>query len=109
MLFYCIHILLLLLFLLSQPPPNSTLFPYTTLFRSIDDIILFSPLTKEQIMDIIGLSLKGLEHRLKDRDMRLELTDRKSTRLNSSHVSISYAVFCLKKKISIKSTSAHDG
>ncbi len=40
----------------------------------IDDIILFSPLTKEQIMDIIGLSLKGLEHRLKDRDMRLELT-----------------------------------
>lgn len=41
----------------------------------IDDIILFSPLTKEQIMDIIGLSLKGLEHRLKDRDMRLELTD----------------------------------
>ena len=41
----------------------------------IDDIILFSPLTKNQIMEIIGLSLSGLEKRLLDRDMRLELTD----------------------------------
>ena len=41
----------------------------------IDDIILFSPLTKSQIMDIISLSLKGLENRLKDRDMSLEITD----------------------------------
>lgn len=41
----------------------------------IDDIILFSPLTKTQIMDIIGLSLVGLEKKLKDRDMSLELTE----------------------------------
>src|SRR5690349_24014401 len=64
-------------------PPRSTLFPYTTLFRSkelkIDDntIVVFS-------------GDNGPEE--------LEKTDRKSTRLNSSHVEISYAVFCLKKK-----------
>src|SRR5437899_9522440 len=64
-------------------PPRSTLFPYTTLFRSID--LLF----------VEGLRDPG-RHRWRT-DL---LTDRKSTRLNSSHLGISYAVFCLKKKTS---------
>src|ERR1039457_1948441 len=58
-------------------PPRSTLFPYTTLFRS-----------KSQEC------IEGRQHR----DLRLHYTDRKSTRLNASHLVISYAVFCLKKK-----------
>src|SRR5688500_19893071 len=63
-------------------PPTTTLFPYTTLFRSI--------------------VLHGAHPRLLSRDRlrhALSLGDRKSTRLNSSHLVISYAVFCLKKKI----------
>src|SRR5436305_7767312 len=66
-------------------PPRSTLFPYTTLFRSCRDSVL---------PGIAGLlaDLKGF---------RQALLDRKSTRLNSSHVRISYAVFCLKKKKNI--------
>src|SRR5438309_8574798 len=64
-----------------RPPPRSTLFPYTTLFRS--------SLT---MGDPGGTCIKTM------RDCRQE-SDRKSTRLNSSHSSISYAVFCLKKKI----------
>src|SRR3989442_1918556 len=64
-------------------PPRSTLFPYTTLFRS--DLI-------EQAMpELIQLGLQIVVIGTGDRD-------RKSTRLNSSHVRISYAVFCLKKK-----------
>src|SRR5207249_7339465 len=66
-------------------PPRSTLFPYTTLFRS----------TKE------AAKVNSTCHtRLPS--MRRATSDRKSTRLNSSHVSISYAVFCLKKKKKIK-------
>src|SRR5690554_7689712 len=68
-------------FLLVRRPPRSTLFPYTTLFRSI-------PLLDEFVHGLPG-SLQAA---------RLEIQDRKSTRLNSSHVRISYAVFCLKKK-----------
>src|SRR5690242_21491585 len=72
-------------------PPRSTLFPYTTLFRSLD---------------LGGASLDHVERGLAEHalDLALELAhagltrDRKSTRLNSSHMSISYAVFCLKKK-----------
>src|SRR5438067_2627425 len=64
-------------------PPRSTLFPYTTLFRS------YACLGKRLDEEIL----------VPDRGVRIErLLDRKSTRLNSSHVSISYAVFCLKKK-----------
>src|SRR5438309_8470744 len=62
-------------------PPRSTLFPYTTLFRSPDATCVAS----------------GMNRLLLDCD-RMETGDRKSTRLNSSHSSISYAVFCLKKK-----------
>src|SRR2546430_12191616 len=63
-------------------PPRSTLFPYTTLFRS------------RHFAEVLDRKHGG-EHRLKPAIIAL---DRKSTRLNSSHSQISYAVFCLKKK-----------
>src|SRR5690349_22184397 len=74
-------------------PPRSTLFPYTTLFRSrpklgFDKILLFG----------IGVPAKFSELVFRSVVTRVLTTDRKSTRLNSSHVEISYAVFCLKKK-----------
>src|SRR5690554_7657905 len=67
-------------------PPRSTLFPYTTLFRSLG-----MGTTTLPINDIYQSFEAGLQKSLVD-------VDRKSTRLNSSHVRISYAVFCLKKK-----------
>src|SRR2546421_8975390 len=70
-------------------PPRSTLFPYTTLFRSIE---VPQGLTGE----VPQLGMVPLGFQLGDDDDRQE--DRKSTRLNSSHDQISYAVFCLKKK-----------
>src|SRR5438874_9083257 len=73
-------------------PPRSTLFPYTTLFRSLRfDLRLARDL---RVLREVGLH--HLEQLLGRRSDRFE--DRKSTRLNSSHVEISYAVFCLKKK-----------
>src|SRR5436309_4712923 len=97
-------------------PPRSTLFPYTTLFRSFMDIAadgygyfrLIECCRRLHVLD----GLPNIEGHVDDRpnvdvmergiavlyDQRL---DRKSTRLNSSHVKISYAVFCLKKKIKI--------
>src|SRR5215510_15328958 len=71
----------LFFFLMIRQPPRSTLFPYTTLFRSIS---IYRSLGDEDMVGKLYLS-------------ELEI-DRKSTRLNSSHVAISYAVFCLKKK-----------
>src|SRR3989442_7513384 len=76
-------------------PPRSTLFPYTTLFRSNfrsrEAILHFiNPLFSTLMRPNVG----GVAY---DADAQLQL-DRKSTRLNSSHVRISYAVFCLKKK-----------
>src|SRR5208283_4234922 len=67
-------------FLMIRRPPRSTLFPYTTLFRSITSMRLFCG----------DRGLVSLVPKLGQ--------DRKSTRLNSSHITISYAVFCLKKK-----------
>src|SRR5258708_12191871 len=71
-------------------PPRSTLFPYTTLFRSVEDRV---PRPS---------GVRGLPHAAADRaeveGVGLTRQDRKSTRLNSSHQIISYAVFCLKKK-----------
>src|SRR5690349_23639088 len=67
-------------------PPRSTLFPYTTLFRSPMVLGRF----RSDMMDFSRLRSAPLEI--------LREIDRKSTRLNSSHVEISYAVFCLKKK-----------
>src|SRR5438874_6992509 len=73
-------------------PPRSTLFPYTTLFRSVH--IEIQP-SMFQLVIMIMDDLKGtLKLIIQPRSLR----DRKSTRLNSSHVEISYAVFCLKKK-----------
>src|SRR2546422_4116637 len=72
-------------------PPRSTLFPYTTLFRSPEGVALLIDLA------VRGGNLPGAP--LRFLRARLELfEDRKSTRLNSSHGYISYAVFCLKKK-----------
>src|SRR3712207_7439389 len=80
-------------FLMIRRPPRSTLFPYTTLFRSVrlpqlmegasygHLCTLHRPILMEQVWSVDNLTL-----------------DRKSTRLNSSHANISYAVFCLKKK-----------
>src|SRR5258708_17515128 len=75
--------MLLFFFLMIRRPPRSTLFPYTTLFRS--DYVQRRGIEPLQIVE--------------EQDQRtLRLGDRKSTRLNSSHQIISYAVFCLKKK-----------
>src|SRR3712207_8321922 len=86
-------------------PPRSTLFPYTTLFRS--DILLRAfgalPPGLNATLSIYG-DPKGYEpfveelRGLAGDDERITFRDRKSTRLNSSHANISYAVFCLKKK-----------
>src|SRR5258705_8238830 len=68
-------------------PPRSTLFPYTTLFRSREH--------RGQMIASGGQKRDELRHGIDQRDASI---DRKSTRLNSSHLGISYAVFCLKKK-----------
>src|SRR2546426_5610155 len=79
-------------------PPRSTLFPYTTLFRSYDEVNLSGPLALVVGSEGPGLSRLVREHC--DVVVRIPMAgpDRKSTRLNSSHLVISYAVFCLKKK-----------
>src|SRR5207253_9906364 len=96
-----------------RPPPSSTLFPYTTLFRSQDggdvgeghcavraDALQCAepdqPVARADVEHVRARQRLGArEHAVADRD-------RKSTRLNSSHVAISYAVFCLKKKKTYK-------
>src|SRR3712207_8935903 len=76
-------------------PPRSTLFPYTTLFRSrVDQRDLRRPAGAPAAGELLG---EREPHRAARRLRRGE-ADRKSTRLNSSHANISYAVFCLKKK-----------
>src|SRR5699024_12430548 len=101
-------------FVLIRPPPRSAPFPYTTLFRSVRifslhgaDLVLLDlmlpgmsgtevcrEIRRTSSVPIIMLTAKDDEF-----DKVLGLEDRKSTRLNSSHVSISYAVFCLKKNM----------
>src|SRR5258708_24896321 len=80
-------------------PPRSTLFPYTTLFRSADSDELHrrrvQRLGRQDAADAIQMRAAGDAIRECD---AVEEEDRKSTRLNSSHQIISYAVFCLKKK-----------
>src|SRR5437868_10532694 len=88
-------------------PPTSTLFPYTTLFRSLLDHLRFhrrfeaGALGERAAADVEDVPPRAPEE--------VVGPDRKSTRLNSSHVSISYAVFCLKKKNTqnIKTTQQH--
>src|SRR5436189_4189278 len=74
---------------MSRRPPRSTLFPYTTLFRSVVLGGVLAPLLLEARHPRVDPAPQARSHRL---------GDRKSTRLNSSHRCISYAVFCLKKK-----------
>src|SRR5690242_21041128 len=84
-------------------PPRSTLFPYTTLFRSrleFFDPFLLAFFGRDRIGTVSDIALPG-QQLAQPGDLivvLLALEDRKSTRLNSSHMSISYAVFCLKKK-----------
>src|SRR3712207_7690154 len=75
-------------------PPRSTLFPYTTLFRSLTEAsaVLLAGFEPEEESPIVFLRLRRAV-----RTRKLPVLDRKSTRLNSSHANISYAVFCLKK------------
>src|SRR5690242_21264330 len=98
-------------------PPTSTLFPYTTLFRSLGK----RPVAIHVLLGLgeLGLSFRQFPNRLIQGGLKLARVefkqkiallhegplDRKSTRLNSSHMSISYAVFCLKKKKNTKQTS----
>src|SRR5207247_8859036 len=86
-------ILFTLLFFFStiRPPPRSTLFPYTTLFRSLIAKWLYDGYTGRRQPNCRGASQQ-------DFSSHFSYLDRKSTRLNSSHEWISYAVFCLKKK-----------
>src|SRR3712207_7086379 len=97
--------ILFFFFLMIRRPPRSTLFPYTTLFRSYVDAKPGQERARKVTLNAIpgrpGEYRALLTH---DRPGRFELkvnnpdVDRKSTRLNSSHANISYAVFCLKKK-----------
>src|SRR5688572_31256557 len=83
-------------------PPRSTLFPYTTLFRSLN-LRRFSAYCGHAIQHTTHDQLPAFISHV--RDTRIPDEDRKSTRLNSSHSQISYAVFCLKKKKSTNITS----
>src|SRR5438067_4261098 len=88
----------MLLFFCAIPrPPRSTLFPYTTLFRSTLARII-AGVTGAAFEELSAVSATVAQVREVLARARERLGDRKSTRLNSSHVSISYAVFCLKKK-----------
>src|SRR2546429_596895 len=80
---YSLFLFFFFFFLMIRRPPRSTLFPYTTLFRSF----VFLRTLWATVIPSVAVPLSLLDHR-----------DRKSTRLNSSHGYISYAVFCLKKK-----------
>src|SRR5438874_13273138 len=92
---------LLFFFLLIRRPPRSTLFPYTTLFRSVRQQEENADRAGVKFLTATGQSAKGMYETFKrftDESLKVSNIDRKSTRLNSSHVEISYAVFCLKKK-----------
>src|SRR5438105_10725505 len=90
------HTLRIVLFLMLPPPPSSTLFPYTTLFRSLVGYYLL----RGYLIHGLDLLNQSEFQQIKAR-LGPDYRDRKSTRLNSSHEWISYAVFCLKKKVKI--------
>src|SRR5258708_26720808 len=77
-------------FLMIRRPPRSTLFPYTTLFRSPPGVQRAKSLTQDCVLILVATKVSAIFVSTR--------IDRKSTRLNSSHQIISYAVFCLKKK-----------
>src|SRR5690606_39629298 len=106
----CCHTVLFLC--MTRRPPRSTLFPYTTLFRSSpagpvyqagtlsgNPLAMAAGITMLKFLNQNGYIYKQLNETTTQLvDGILDIKDRKSTRLNSSHVKISYAVFCLKKK-----------
>src|SRR5207245_8286194 len=102
-----LHSAISLSFSIPRPPPRSTLFPYTTLFRSDECLGHFA-----RFFVGAGDDRRIGDGRVAEQDGfelgRRHLQDRKSTRLNSSHGSISYAVFCLKKKKSRGRSSARE-
>src|SRR5688572_32207473 len=89
-----------------QRPPRSTLFPYTTLFRSshhidavlFQNVILDAAYDARKLLRKVATYTQSPDHPVIPSIPETEYLDRKSTRLNSSHSQISYAVFCLKKK-----------
>src|SRR5258708_11627607 len=91
-------------FLMIRRPPRSTLFPYTTLFRSHRGVLGLRDLSdrtvfESRLRELNSRTLFPLPQKVCVNSVHAILTrDRKSTRLNSSHQIISYAVFCLKKK-----------
>src|SRR5256885_16029432 len=92
-------------FLMIRRPPRSTLFPYTTLFRSAVARLKRIKPGAQQLRIRGHASAQGIPGEIRAivngkqaGEWKLDRTDRKSTRLNSSHLVISYAVFCLKKK-----------
>src|SRR3712207_8555553 len=106
--------MLFFFFLMIRRPPRSTLFPYTTLFRSDllgeVDVVLRHLRDVHQALDALAhLHERAERHELGDPAVdELADPDRKSTRLNSSHANISYAVFCLKKKNKTKQAYFHE-
>src|SRR5436305_11168683 len=92
---------------MNRPPPRPTLFPYTTLFRSVERTEVSRQQGSRRCEEGIAVGRQPYQPRRAIQQpapefvlqpLDLEAEDRKSTRLNSSHVRISYAVFCLKKK-----------
>src|SRR3712207_7048599 len=86
-------------------PPRSTLFPYTTLFRSVPGVLDLLERSHQLVIRASFLSRETGWRRVAGQECLVDVSrnggrhvDRKSTRLNSSHANISYAVFCLKKK-----------
>src|SRR3989475_2205716 len=99
--FIYIHYLFLFFFLMIRRPPRSTLFPYTTLFRSESgnapsppSVSKYSSWSQAELAAISSSRFRPL----KREELIATNSDRKSTRLNSSHSQNSYAVFCFKKK-----------
>src|SRR3712207_7777203 len=94
-------------FLMIRRPPRSTLFPYTTLFRSVLGPVAHGRLSVH-LQDAHGAArLLGGNGEVDAERAFAAAADRKSTRLNSSHANISYAVFCLKKKNTPQSILSH--
>src|SRR5690554_7337500 len=88
----------LFFFFMIRPPPRSTLFPYTTLFRSHFQRGASLIVALVFLLVLTAAGLTAVRFATLEERMASNAQDRKSTRLNSSHVRISYAVFCLKKK-----------
>src|SRR2546430_7690394 len=91
---YFLYYIFVFFFLMIRRPPRSTLFPYTTLFRSS---VGFAPMRLAGYLSTMRLAGSS-RHTATHFQSACPSRDRKSTRLNSSHSQISYAVFCLKKK-----------